>query len=186
MWFPKEDPRRIDGNKDGNYINDSEVFNAIHYEKCWHKKLALYRLLRAMNAEQCFSDKWLAVPGNVHHHAVDFEFWFPHDELGCPSEFVETIVYKRRIEIVRAIDWRNSENHPLWNGNTMPYPSHLSLKLYSRDDFLHNKNNTNMSISRSFSYVPVFPERMLIVWYNKDGSEKSREIRITDKGSQKC
>ncbi|WPH64754.1 hypothetical protein [Vibrio phage vB_VpaP_SJSY21] len=132
IWVPKEDPRR--GNSKGTFITSDDLFNAYQYSDCWHDKLAIYRFMRALRAESAADYTWLSTPVNIHHIAVDIEFKFPHDELGTPSEFFDTIKNSR---IRDAVNVNNYHGYKVIK--------HIEMRRYVRDEFLHNMNNINAS-----------------------------------------
>ncbi|AUG88446.1 hypothetical protein PQC39_gp082 [Vibrio phage Vp_R1] len=149
IWVPENDPRR--GKCKGSFITSDSLFNAYHYSGCWHEKLAIYRFMRALRAESAADYTWLSTPVNIHHIAVDIEFKFPHDTLGTPSEFYDT-VKSRRISDARSVN----EYHGC------KIIKHIEMRRYVRDEFLHSMNNINASVSKPSIHSKsklAFPEK---------------------------
>lgn len=132
LWLPNTDPRIIGGDKNGFHLGSEHLFNAFQYEKCWHTKLAIYRFARGMDAEFCASHKWLSTPSYIHHMAVEIESMFPHDELGTPREFMDTVLRSR---VVKAQGFNEYCDCYL--------QKEVKVFMYERDNFLINMNNVN-------------------------------------------
>ena len=141
LYIPNDDPRKhVKEQEGGQHIWRSHWFNAFHYTDCWHMKLAIYRFARALSAEDCACTSWLSTPTEIHHMAVEIEFNFPHDELGTPREFWDTIKDKKLSQAESLNDYSSHKT-----GKYHPVVTEITMKTYERDKFLLDMNNVNKS-----------------------------------------
>jgi hypothetical protein len=156
LWIPKEDPRcNSSKGGEGTNISTDVLHNSYYYYKDdWHKRLAIYRLIRLLQVDKCKSDKWLSTPIESHHISVDIQFNFPFKELGVPSEFLKWYAEDQ---------WFKASHY---NSEILET---VSVLCYRYDDFLQNHMNVNGNGGRSVNFKPEWTKKYVTCYLDKKG-----------------